>query len=42
MSGGDIDASRASVVLGWKPKHSLDEGLEATARWFLEKKDSAQ
>ena len=37
-----LDASRASVVLGWKPKHSLDEGLEATARWFFEKKESDQ
>ena len=33
-----LDASLASHVLGWKPTHSLDEGLEATSRWFFEKK----
>ena len=33
-----LDASLASHVLGWKPAHSLDEGLEATSRWFFEKK----
>ena len=33
-----LDASLASDVLGWKPTHSLDEGLEATSRWFFEKK----
>ena len=32
-----LDASLASHVLGWKPTHSLDEGLEATSRWFFEK-----
>ena len=33
-----LDASLASHVLGWKPTHSLDEGLGATSRWFFEKK----
>ena len=33
-----LDASLASNVLDWKPTHSLDEGLEATSRWFFEKK----
>lgn len=33
-----LDASLARNVLGWKPTHSLDEGLEATSRWFFEKK----
>jgi UDP-glucose 4-epimerase len=33
-----LDASLASNVLGWKPTHSLDEGLEATSHWFFEKK----
>ena len=33
-----LDASLASNVLGWKPTHSLDEGLKATSRWFFGKK----
>ena len=37
-----LDASLANNVLGWKPTHSLDEGLAATARWFFEKKDALQ
>ena len=32
--------SCASDVLAWKPTHSLAEGLEATARWFFERKGS--
>ena len=35
-----LDASLASNVLSWKPTHSLDEGLAATAQWFFEKKDA--
>ena len=35
-----LDPSRASDVLAWKPTHSLAEGLEATARWFFERKGS--
>lgn len=35
-----LDPSRASNVLAWKPTHSLAEGLEATARWFFERKGS--
>ena len=37
-----LDASLANNVLGWKPTHSLDEGLAATARWFFEKKNALQ
>jgi nucleoside-diphosphate-sugar epimerase len=29
-----VDASRARDVLGWRPRHTLDAGLEATALWF--------
>ena len=34
-----LDASRARNILGWKPTYSFNEGLEATARWFFEKKN---
>ena len=29
-----VDKSRVRDLLGWRPPHTLDEGLEATARWF--------
>lgn len=29
-----LDPSRAGQVLGWKPKTSLEEGIQATAGWF--------
>lgn len=32
-----IAADLAAEVLAWRPKTSLDTGLEATARWFLER-----
>ena len=35
-----LDATRASDVLSWKPTHSLPEGLEATARWFFDRRGS--
>jgi UDP-glucuronate decarboxylase len=28
------DISRAKAILGWEPKVGLQEGLEATAKWF--------
>ena len=31
-----VDASRAGDLLNWQPTTSLQAGLEATARWFLE------
>ncbi len=31
-----IDISRIRSELGWTPGKSLDEGLEATVRWYLE------
>jgi dTDP-glucose 4,6-dehydratase len=31
-----IDPSATEKVLGWKPRHSWDEGLRATVTWYLE------
>jgi len=31
-----IDSSRITVELGWRPKHSFEQGLEATVQWLLE------
>ena len=31
-----IDPSRISSELGWQPRHSFEEGLAATVRWYLE------
>ncbi|MEM6897920.1 MAG: GDP-mannose 4,6-dehydratase, partial [Pseudomonadota bacterium] len=31
-----IDPSRIRQELGWRPKTSLDEGLEKTVRWYLD------
>lgn len=28
------DASRAGALLGWSPRHSLDDGLRSTAAWI--------
>lgn len=30
-----IDSSKISRELGWKPKHSFEEGLKATVEWYL-------
>ena len=30
-----IDPARISAELGWQPRHSFEEGLEATVGWFL-------
>jgi len=32
------DNSKAADVLGWQPKHSLEEGLSLTIEWMKEKK----
>ena len=34
-----IDATRIREELGWKPKHDVDAGLEATVRWYLDHRD---
>ena len=31
-----IDAAKISGELGWQPRHSFEQGLEATVRWTLE------
>ncbi|TVQ80531.1 MAG: dTDP-glucose 4,6-dehydratase [Bradymonadales bacterium] len=31
-----IDFSKISSQLGWKPKHSFEEGIEKTLRWYLD------
>ena len=30
-----IDARKISSELGWRPRHSFEQGLEATVRWTL-------
>ena len=37
-----IDASRINRELGWKPRHSFEQGLAATVRWYLEHLDWCQ
>ncbi|MCS6906682.1 MAG: dTDP-glucose 4,6-dehydratase, partial [Anaerolineales bacterium] len=34
-----MDISKISTHLGWKPKHTLAEGLLATVEWYLEHRD---
>jgi dTDP-glucose 4,6-dehydratase len=34
-----MDASRIQTRLGWSPRHSLEQGLLATVRWYLEHQD---
>ncbi len=34
-----IDATKIRRELGWSPRHSFEEGLAATARWYLEHGD---
>ena len=29
-----LDCSKAKKELGWKPKHSLDQGLQKTINWY--------
>jgi len=31
-----IDPTRISSELGWQPRHSFEQGLAATVRWYLE------
>jgi dTDP-glucose 4,6-dehydratase len=34
-----IDATKIRHELGWAPRHAFEEGLNATARWYLEHRD---
>jgi len=34
-----IDASKIQRELGWTPRHTFEDGLEATVRWYLEHRD---
>jgi dTDP-glucose 4,6-dehydratase len=34
-----IDATKIRRELGWAPRHSFEEGLRETARWYLEHRD---
>jgi len=34
-----IDATRVREEIGWRPQHSLAEGLESTVRWYIDHKD---
>jgi dTDP-glucose 4,6-dehydratase len=34
-----IDAARIRRELGWLPRHTFEDGLTATARWYLEHRD---
>jgi dTDP-glucose 4,6-dehydratase len=37
-----IDASKITAELGWRPRHSFEEGLATTVRWFLANLDWCQ
>ena len=34
-----IDPSRIQRELGWQPRHSLEEGLAETVKWYLTQQD---
>jgi dTDP-glucose 4,6-dehydratase len=34
-----IDSSQVRAEIGWRPMRSLQDGLEATVRWYIERKD---
>lgn len=36
------DINKARSLLGWEPQTSLEEGLRATCRWYLENRDWAR
>ncbi|MBI1850946.1 MAG: dTDP-glucose 4,6-dehydratase [Planctomycetes bacterium] len=33
-----IDSTKIQRELGWKPKHSLDDGLRETVQWYLDRR----
>ena len=36
-----VSIAKASSLLGWRPRHSLEEGLSRTFAWFAARLDSA-
>jgi dTDP-glucose 4,6-dehydratase len=34
-----IDASKIQRELGWRPRHSFEQGIRETAQWYLEHRD---
>lgn len=34
-----IDSSKIRTELGWKPRHTLEDNLETTVRWYLDNKE---
>lgn len=34
-----IDATRIATELGWAPRHTFEDGLRATVRWYLDRED---
>ena len=34
-----LDCSKAEKVLGWKPKYSVEEGIEKTYTWWIKNRD---
>jgi dTDP-glucose 4,6-dehydratase len=34
-----LDSSKLSQQLGWFPKHSFEQGIEETIRWYRENED---
>jgi dTDP-glucose 4,6-dehydratase len=34
-----IDATRIRTELGWQPRHTFEDGLESTVRWYLDHAD---
>jgi dTDP-glucose 4,6-dehydratase len=37
-----IDDRKARLELGWAPRHELDQGLDATVRWYLANREWAE
>jgi dTDP-glucose 4,6-dehydratase len=37
-----IDAAKIRRELGWTPRHTFEDGLAATARWYVENRDWSQ